>query len=199
MIVPSNLSQITINGQKFDNVAGQLQPQYEQCKHGITLRTCATCSGPARTRKHKVKSAPAKKTRKHAAPPAWHEDARSEVKPEPPDLSISDECDAGKHSECNKEKCLCPCHFFGPQPAPDDYRIFKGSPSAFFQSCADKLAEHDREARQAPGETEMHRHYIACLYDTVGDAQDDFNAMLSNYRAEYRERFMDCCEFLGLV
>lgn len=99
------------------------------CKHGMKISTCAICCGSARTRKHKVKSAPIKKPRKHAAPPAWHEDARAEI----------------------------------------------------------------------PSEQEMHLHYIASLYDTVSDARDDFNAMLANYRAEYRERFMDCCEFLGLV
>lgn len=117
---------VALNSRR-DELKAQAQP--EQCKHGLALRTCAICCGSARTRKHKVKDAPVRKTRKHAAPPAWHEDARAEV----------------------------------------------------------------------PSESEMHLHYIASLYDTVADAQDDFNAMLSNYRAEYRERFMDCCEFLGLV
>ena len=47
---------------------------------------------------------------------------------------------------------------FGPQPAPDDYRIFKGTPSEFFDKAAADLEAHDviaerearaREAKQA--------------------------------------------------
>jgi len=35
---------------------------------------------------------------------------------------------------------------FGPQPPPDDYRIFKGTPTEFFEKVEREMTKHEKEA-----------------------------------------------------
>lgn len=48
---------------------------------------------------------------------------------------------------CGDLAAWCKEHGFGPQPKPNDYRIFKGTVAEFFEKAADDLDRHEKEAK----------------------------------------------------